>query len=277
MATKKPCVISVLNAKGGVGKTTTTVNLGAGLALAGLKVLVIDIDLQANLTHSLIGGIAGETPSIAEALMYETGLEAMIQPTTTEGLYIVPAGETLTVVDINLAGVMGREQVLKHCIAKTKDIESFDVVLIDNPPYMSLVTVNSLVASSHYLIPVSCEYLPMLGIKLLHESIEKIKSKLNPDLSLLGVVLTMFDMREGITKQVEGILREELGADVFQTTIRINTKFKSAPVEKQTIFQYEADKGKGSDDYSNLTAEVVARLQQQGLIPERHLKAVANA
>jgi chromosome partitioning protein len=278
MANNSPIVISILNAKGGVGKTTTTVNLGAGLARRGYKVLVIDIDLQANLTHSLIGDLEADQPSIAEALIYETGLESMIRETTTENLYIVPAGETLIGVDINLAGVMGREQVLKNCIRKTKGLEQFDIILIDNPPYISLATVNSLTASTHYLIPVSCEYLPMVGVKLLNENIAKVQEKLNPGLHLLGVLLTMFDKREGITKQVEQILREDLAEAVFKTTIRINTKFKSTPVEKQTIFQYEkGSDGKGSDDYEAATSEVIERLITEGSLDRRPvLRAVGN-
>lgn len=279
MANNSPIVISILNAKGGVGKTTTTVNLGAGLARRGYKVLVIDIDLQANLTHSLLGGaLETDQPSIAEALLYATGLESMIRETTTENLYIVPAGETLMNVDIKLTNVMGREKVLKKCIRKTKGIEQFDIILIDNPPYMSLATLNSLVASTHYLIPVSCEYLPMVGVKLLNENIAEIQEELNPGLHLLGVLLTMFDKREGITTQVEQILREDLAEAVFTTTIRINTKFKSAPVARQTIFQYEkGSEGKGSDDYEAATSEVIERLITEGSLDRRPvLRAVGN-
>jgi chromosome partitioning protein len=277
MATNQPIIISILNAKGGVGKTTTTVNLGAGLARRGYKVLLVDIDLQANLTHSLIGDLEHGSRSIAEALIEETGLQDIIRPTETDNLYLAPAGETLIGVDVSLANAMGREQILRNCIKQTKTIDRFDVILIDNPPYISLATVNSLVASDFYLIPVSCEYLPMVGIKLLNQTIEKVKVKLNPSLQLLGVALTMYDRREGITKQVETILRDELLDDVFRTTIRVNTKFKSTPVERETIFQYEGDtKGKGSDDYEALTSEVIQRLQAQALLLSEPLRVISN-
>jgi chromosome partitioning protein len=260
-------IISVLNAKGGVGKTTTTISVGACLAQKGFKILVLDLDLQANLTHSLIGDLSNTQASIAEVMANEVGLDEIIQETPTPNLFIAPAGETLIGLDISLANTLGREQVLKNCFSLTKSLNEYDAVFIDNPPYISLATVNSLVASSHYLIPVSCEYLPMIGIKLLSENIEKIKRKLNPDLDLLGVALTMYDKREAITSQVETVIREQMLDKVFTTQIRINTKFKSTPIERQTIFQYEEDaKGRGTEDYQNLTEEVILRLKKQGYL-----------
>lgn len=260
--TYKPTIISILNQKGGVAKTTTTLNLGAGLALRGFQVLVIDLDLQANLTQSLIGDLDPDAPSVAESLLYEVGLDKIIQKTTTENLFLAPAGPTMVGLDLNLSGVMGREQVLKQCLRKTKGIEDFDVILLDNPPYFTLVSINSLVASNYYLIPVSCQYLPMKGIQLLNENINKVRAKLNPDLALLGVALTMYDRRQSITSEVENLLQGELGDLLFNTRIRINTKFISTPIDQQTIFQYEKN-GKGSDDYEALTLEVIQRLNLQ--------------
>jgi len=270
-------IISVLNAKGGVGKTTSTVNIGAALAMSGAKVLLIDVDLQANLTHSLIGDIPSGEPSIAEVMINEAGLEEIIRSTRTPNLFIAPAGETLIGLDITLAGAMGREQILKNCLKQTDSLSDFDVILIDNPPYISLATVNSLVSSTHYLIPVSCEYLPMVGIKLLNENVEKVRKKLNPDLKLLGVVLTMYDKRESITTQVEMLIREQLEEKVFKTPIRINTKFKSTPIEQQSIFQYEGDpSGRGSEDYEHLTHELVTRLQEEGMLQIPTGRTVSN-
>ena len=257
---KKPIVISVINQKGGVGKTTTTVNLGAGLAIKGKKVLVIDMDIQANLTHSLIGDIPEHADSVCEVLLSESPFDDIIKETTTKNLFIAPAGESLIELDINLANKMGREHILEQCLKATKCIKSFDIILIDNPPYVSLSTVNSLVASDFYIVPLSCEYLPMLGLKWLNKTVEKVL-KLNPKLKSLGVALTMYDKREGITTSVEELVREELEDLVFKTKIRINTKHKSAPTSKQTIFQYEASKeGKGTIDYMGLTEEVLGRL-----------------
>jgi chromosome partitioning protein len=278
MATRKPLVISIINAKGGVGKTTTTVNLGAGLALRGYKVLLIDIDLQANLTHSLIGDISPGVRNIAEALVEETGLDGLITATATPNLFLVPAGESLTGIDLDLSGKTARESILKHCIQDTRAIKDFDIVLIDNPPYFSLATLNSLVASTHYLVPLSCEYLPMVGVRVLEDKIQQVKKKLNNSLQLLGILLTMYDKREGITRDIAEVVREEFAKDVFSTVIRINTKYKAIPIDQQTIFQYEdAEKKqkKGSEDYESLTDEVVSRLEADGLVVPR-LKVISN-
>ncbi len=263
-----PAVLSVINAKGGVGKTTTTLNIGAGLARAGYRVLLIDIDLQQNLTQSLVGDLAEGEANIAEVLLGTAALDDLVRPTTTPGLFLVPAGETLVGLDITLAGAMAREQILRNCLQEAARIREFDVVLIDNPPNISLATVNSVVASSHYLVPVSCEMLPLYGIRLLFENIEKIKRILNPDLALLGVVLTLYDRREGITERVEETLRRQLGDAVFDTVIRVNTKYKSTALSRQTIFEYEQNgRGKGSTDYHRLTDEVLVRLQGAGVLP----------
>jgi chromosome partitioning protein len=260
---RAPIVISVLNHKGGVGKTTTTMNLGAALAIKGKKVLLIDLDVQANLTHSLIGDIGENERSLCEAMIEEQPFDEIIKTTTTHNLQIVPAGESLIELDVNLASMMGREQILKNCLSSTKGIETFDVVLIDNPPYISLATINSLVASDYYLVPVSCEYLPMVGLKWLQKTVQRVK-KLNPRLKPLGVAITMYDKRESITQNVEDLIREELADQVFDTRIRVNTKHKATGAHRQTIFQYENDpKGKGTEDYSSLGAEVLARLDRE--------------
>ena len=262
--TKLPKIISILNQKGGVGKTTTSLNLGAGLAMSGLKVLLIDLDVQCNLTHMSIGDLGEGDRSICEAMLEEKGLDNVIRETSTKGLYIAPAGESLIALEINLANMIGRENVLSHSLKLTKGLRQFDVVIIDNPPFVSLTTLNSLVASDFYLVPLSCEYLPMLGLKWLNRTVEKVK-KLNPRLAPIGVALTMYDQRQAITKSVEELVREELGDLVFETRIRISTKHKTAPTVQKTIFQYDP-KGKGSVDYMGLTNEVIRRLghEQEG-------------
>ena len=258
----KPYIISVLNQKGGVGKTTTTLNLGAGLAMNGFQVLLLDLDVQANLTHATIGDVEEKQRTICEALIEETGIDDIIHPTGTPNLFVAPAGESLVELDIQLFGKMGREQILKSCLQKTKSLKNWDFILIDNPPYISVTTVNSLVASTHYLVPVSCEYLPMLGIKWLNKTIQKVQVRLNPGLSAIGVALTMHDPRIGITKTVEELLREELEGLVFDSVIRVNSKQKVAPSTRQTIFQFENNKkGRGTLDYMGLAREVMARLE----------------
>ena len=256
---RKPRIISVVNQKGGVSKTTTTANLGAGLALRGFKVLLIDLDSQCNLTQSLVGDISEGQREIAHCILEETGLSGVIVPTRTQGLYLAPAGEEMSGVDLDLVGVTARENVLKRCLAKT-DLSSFDFVLIDTAPYISLVTVNALAASSHYIIPTTAEYLPFKGIERLQANVSRVKEVLNPELSLLGVLVTQYDTRKAITGQVEEALKQVLGKDLFATRIRINTKFSSCPIEQQTIYQFEQQDGKGSEDYLSLTTEVSERL-----------------
>lgn len=257
---KKPTIISVVNQKGGVSKTTTTANLGAGLALKGFKVLLVDLDSQCNLTQSLVGDIGEGQREIAHCILEETNLAGVILPTKTPGLFLTPAGEEMSDVDINLVGVTARESVLKRCLTKT-DLSSFDFVLIDTAPYISLVTVNALVASTHYLIPTTAEYLPVRGIERLQANVRKFSELLNSDLSFLGAVITQYDTRKTITGQVEELLKEELGEGLFATRIRVNTKFSSSPIRLQTIYQYEDDgHGKGTEDYLSLTAEVLERL-----------------
>jgi len=257
---RKPTIISVVNQKGGVSKTTTTANLGAGLALRGYKVLLIDLDSQCNLTQSLVGDIQEGQGEIAHCILEETSLDTVILPTKTPNLFLAPAGEDLTGVDLDLVNVMGRESVISLCLSKT-DLSSFDFILIDTAPFISLVTVNALEASTHYLIPTTAEYLPFRGIERLQANIEKIRTKLNSELSLLGVVITQYDTRKAITAQVEAALKQVLEKELLSTRIRTNTKFSSCPIEQQTIYQFEDDKqGKGTEDYLSLTTEVLERL-----------------
>lgn len=254
---RKPIIISVVNQKGGVSKTTTTANLGAGLALEGYKVLLIDLDSQCNLTQSLVGDLKEEQGEIGQCLLGDKHLGEIIIPTTTKNLFLAPAGEYMTGIDLILFSRHYKEQVLKDCINK-KDLSSFDFILIDTAPYISVLLVNALVASNHYLIPTTAEYLPVKGIQRLSENVESVR---NPDLSLLGVVITQYDTRKAITGQVEELLKEELGNDLLKTRIRINTKFSSSPIGQQTIYQYENDgRGKGTEDYLSLTTEILQRL-----------------
>lgn len=262
---KSPIVISCVNQKGGVSKTTTTVNLGAGLAQRGYKVLLIDLDSQCNLTQSLVGDLHAQQRCVANCLLEETGFQGVIAQTKVTNLFLVPAGEDMTGIDLNLVGVLSREAVLKRSLGKS-NLSAFDFILIDTAPYISLLTVNALVASTHYIVPTTAEYLPLRGIERLTQNVQNVKDTLNPSLSLLGVVLTQYDSRKAITGQVETALKEELGDSLFSTRIRINTKFSSSPIDQQTIFEYEQNEGKGSEDYDALTLEVLTRL---GLVLEK--------
>ncbi|NLH49314.1 MAG: ParA family protein [Myxococcales bacterium] len=253
--------IAIANQKGGVGKTTVAVNLGAGLARNGRKVLVVDLDSQANATQILHRRLEENETGICEVLLDEGELSAIIVPTKQENLFLVPAGESLANADLNLASQMGRERYLRNILAPLEKI-GYDYVLIDNGPYLGLLTVNALVAADYVLVPISCEYLPLLGLKFLLETIGKVQQKLHQELSILGYLITMYDRREAITFQVEQTLREKFGDQVFQARIRINTRQKSAPSRSQTIYEYEASRnGKGTTDFELLTSEVLARIE----------------
>lgn len=258
----RPLVISVVNHKGGCLKTTLTVNLAAALTRAGKRVLVVDLDAQQNLTASLIGPVQWEEGmrTLYDVLLEEGSLDELIRETPTPGLDIVPITEDFAGADLSLVSVVGRESILKGCLAKTTRLADYDFVFLDNAPSISLVVMNSLVASDYFLVPCSAEYLPMVGLSLLSDSIQRMK-KLAPNLYSAGVVLTLYSNNERICRQVEGMLRKEIGENLFNTKIRVNTKAKAAPSVQQTIFDYEdSPTGRGTQDFTALAEEFLARI-----------------
>lgn len=258
----KPIIISIINHKGGVGKTTTTVNIAAGLAKLGKNVLAVDLDTQMNLTHSLINDLEEDEQNITEAILNEkVSLKAVIRPTQVNNLHIAPSGETMVDLDLSLLAMPVRREFKLKDALKDKEINDYDFILIDNPPHISVTTINSLIASHYYIVPVSAEYLPLVGIKHLIKTIDLIKPA-NPSIRNLGYILTMVDRRESISSDVETILRDSFPEDVFKNVIRINTKMKACPQKKQTIFQAEPARGKGCSDYLNVTKELLARLEK---------------
>jgi chromosome partitioning protein len=266
--------IAIANQKGGVGKTTTAVNLGAGLARRGCRTLVIDLDIQCNTTHILHRELQEDEEGMCEMILEEQKLDRVIRPTSIENLFVAPAGESLVHADLNLAGMMGRDSILRECM-RSDMLSCFEYILIDTSPYLGLLTINALVAADFVLIPVSCEFLPLLGIKWLLRTIQQVKRKLHPDLTVLGYLLTMYDRREAITKDVEEILREQFGEQVMETRIRVNTKHKAAPAEQKTIYEYEASSsGRGSQDYTSLTDEFLQRIHASDVHAELAATAV---
>ena len=260
-------ILCIANQKGGVGKTTTAVNLAAGLARRGHKVLLVDLDIQGSATATLGVRLKEGDSSVAECLVHERQIEHVVRETGTENLFLAPAGETLAAVDIHLATAMAREQVLQRCLSTVT--EKVDHVVVDTAPYLGLLTMNALVAAEHLIVPVSCEYLPILGLKLFGETLGKIRTRLGARCDVLGYLLTMYDRREKITTEVEKIIRRNFGAAVFPDPIRVNTRHKAAPSHKKTIFEFESKSGKGRSDYEKLVDGVLARLDDRARSAER--------
>jgi chromosome partitioning protein len=241
-----------------VGKTTTAINLAAGLARRGKKVLLLDLDIQGSATATLGVKLKEGEPSVAECLVHERQIEHVVRETGTENLFLAPAGETLAMVDIHLAAAMARESVLDRCLSTVT--EKVDHVVVDTAPYLGLLTMNALVAADHLIVPVSCEYLPILGLKLFTETLERIRTRLGVPCDVLGYLLTMYDRREKITAEIESLLQKRFGDKMFPDPIRVNTRHKASPSHKKTIFEFESKSGKGRADYEKLVDEVLERL-----------------
>jgi chromosome partitioning protein len=248
--TQAPTVVAVANLKGGVGKTTTAVHLAAGLARLGRETLLVDLDAQGSATaHLLDPGAAG--PGVVEVLRGDAALEQARRASGTERLSVLPWSGTPEDVD----AFPGSPDALRRTLARRAGI-----VVVDTPPHMGASTVAALAAADWILVPVNCEYLPILGLKQFNEALGRIRMKLRIPARVLGYVLTQVDRRERITWEVEEILRKTFGSRVFRTMIRIDTRLKTCPSHRTTIYEFEPASGRARSDYTALVDEFLARL-----------------
>ncbi len=247
-------VISIASQKGGVGKTTTAINLGACLAQESRRVLIVDIDPQGNASSGL--GINGNDArySTYEVLIGEVGIREAITSTALASLDLLPAGQRLSGGEVELVGMMARETRLKSALAEIRD--SYDYVLVDSPPSLGLLTINSLTASDSVLIPLQCEYLALEGLTQLISAIRLVQDHLNPSLRIEGVLLTMFDARLNLSQQVADEARKFFAERVYQTVIPRNVKLSEAPSFGKPIVLYDPH-STGAESYRELAREVL--------------------
>ena len=258
--TRTATVLTVTNQKGGVGKTTTAVSLGAALADAGARVLLVDLDPQGNATTGV--GLRAEEgePSTYRVLVEQMAVEEAVRATAVERLDLVPSSLDLAGAEIELVSAFSREQRLKQALVPVR--ERYDVILVDCPPSLGLLTVNALVAADQVLVPIQCEYYALEGLGQLMRTVRLVGDSLNTDLRLAGVVLTMFDGRTNLAQQVVDEVREYFGDVAYNTIIPRTVRLSEAPSFGQPITLFDAS-SRGARAYERLAREVAARLGLQ--------------
>jgi chromosome partitioning protein len=250
-------IITVANQKGGVGKTTTTINLAAAVANKGFKTLLIDLDPQANSSMSYVDVRQVERSMFDVLVSEELGIREVIVSTPVENLSLAPSRIALAKLESKLIGEIDGHYRLKDRIADV--INEYDYVFIDTPPTLGMITVNALVASTHVLVPIQSSYFALEGTDDLLETIEKIKSRPNPNLQLLGVVITMHDKRTTLSKDIHDQIQQVFGDRLFRTTITKSIRLEESPAYKESIFSF-APRSSGAMEYYSLSEEILSRV-----------------
>jgi chromosome partitioning protein len=260
-------VIAIANQKGGVGKTTTTVNLGASLAASEQRTLIIDCDPQANTTSALGFPRDPARRTLYQALILDESVDRIVIDAQVEGLDLIPSDKNLAGAAVELVSMENREYRLKAMLDAMKSKYSF--VLIDCPPTLDLLTLNALAASDSVLVPIQCEYLALEGVSELLDTLMRLRRTINPSLAIEGILLTMYDDRTTLSKQVAADLKSFFGAQVFETIIPRNVRLAEAPSHGMPVMFYDIH-SKGAESYINLAKEVIANAQKRvGQGPER--------
>ena len=265
-------IISGANQKGGVGKTTTAINLAACLALSGRKVLIVDIDPQGNASSGLGVNLEENQRGIYELLAGNASLDQVIYPTGIDTLKVIPSNVDLAGAEIELVGRDHRERILSMVLNGVN--EEYEFVVIDCPPSLGLLTLNALTVSQSVLIPMQCEYYALQGLSHLLKTLQRIKKFINPNLKVEGILLTMYDGRTLLTGQVEDQVKKYFSEFLMKTIIPRNVRLSEAPSHGKPIVLY-ANRSKGSDSYVELAQEIIQRTKGEMMVPKKQQQEIS--